>query len=59
MNELNQFIQQAGVIADAVRFNYALVELDEEAVEPVPDVLEDCSYGELKEQLIERFSVSS
>lgn len=34
----------ADLIADAVRFNYELVGLDEEAVELVSDVLGDCSY---------------
>lgn len=43
---------------DAVRFHDVLFGLDEEPIEPVSDVLEDCSYKRLKEQLIKCLSVN-
>lgn len=43
---------------DATRYNHSLVWLDEETIVLVFDVLEDCSYKRLKEQLIKRLSGS-
>lgn len=48
----------AGVTSDAIRFNHALVGLDEESIGLVFDVLEQGSYGILKGHLIWYLSLS-
>lgn len=47
-----------GVTADDTMFNHALIGLDEKTIGLLSDVLEECSYVHLKEQLIRRLSVS-
>lgn len=48
----------AGVMADATKFNHALIRLDDEIIGFIADMLEECSYIRLKEQLIRRHSIS-
>lgn len=47
-----------GVTADATKFKQAFVGLDEESVALIADVLNECFYARLKEQLIMRLPVS-
>ncbi|CAD7093678.1 unnamed protein product [Hermetia illucens] len=46
------------VMAEPTSFNHTFIGLDEETIGLVTDVLEECSYVRLKDQVIRRLSVS-